>query len=112
MTGAKKLVIAASGFLGSDVTRQLFDRGDVFYCVVDTRAWLRDPAPLFRTNVEGLRHVLEAAVDADLRSFVFTSTIGTIGMPADRRPATEEDEFNWADKAGAYVRSRVEAENM
>jgi hypothetical protein len=57
MTGAKKLVIAASGFLGSDVTRQLFDRGDVFYCVVDTRAWLRDPAPLFRTNVEGLRHV-------------------------------------------------------
>jgi dihydroflavonol-4-reductase len=40
---------------------------------------LRDPAPLFRTNVEGLRHVLDAAVDADLRRFVFTSTIGTIG---------------------------------
>jgi len=33
---------------------------DVFYCVVDTRAWLRDPAPLFRTNVDGLRHVLDA----------------------------------------------------
>jgi dihydroflavonol-4-reductase len=85
---------------------------DVFYCVVDTRAWLRDPAPLFRTNVEGLRHVLDAAVDADLRRFVFTSTIGTIGIPAERRPATEEDELNWADKAGAYVRSRVEAENL
>ena len=28
MTGAKKLVIGASGFLGSDVTQQLFDRGD------------------------------------------------------------------------------------
>src|SRR5262245_9347811 len=70
-----------------------------FYYVVDTRAWLRDPAPLFRTNVEGLRHVLDAAMDADLRRFVFTSTIGTIGMPADRRPATEEDEFNWADTA-------------
>ena len=50
--------------------------GDVFYCVVDTRAWLRDPAPLFRTNVEGLRHVLDAAVEADLRRFAFTSTIG------------------------------------
>ena len=61
MTGAKKLVIGASGFLGSDVTRQLWDCGDVFYCVVDTRAWLRDPAPLFRTNVEGLRHVLHDA---------------------------------------------------
>jgi dihydroflavonol-4-reductase len=154
MTGAKKLVAGASGFLGSHVTRQLVDRGDdvrvlirrtsstkaiedldveyhygdifddaalraamagcddVFYCVVDTRAWLRDPAPLFHTNVEGLRHVLDAAVDADLRRFVFTSTIGTIGMPAERRPATEEDEFNWAGKGGAYVRSRVEAENL
>ena len=45
----------------------------------------RDPAPLFRTNVEGLRHVLDAAVDADLRRFAFTSTIG---IPAERRPAT------------------------
>ena len=50
--------------------------GDVFYCVVDRRAWLRDPAPLFRTDVEGLRHVLDAAVEADLRRFAFTSTIG------------------------------------
>jgi nucleoside-diphosphate-sugar epimerase len=154
MTGAKKLVIGASGFVGSHVTRQLVERGDdvrvmirrtsstkaiedldveyhygdifddaalraamagcddVFYCVVDTRAWLRDPTPLFRTNVEGLRHVLDAAADADLRRFVFTSTIGTIGIPRERRPATEEDEFNWADKGGGYIRSRVEAENL
>jgi dihydroflavonol-4-reductase len=60
----------------------------------------RDPAPLFRTNVDGLRHVLDAAVDADLRRFVFTSSISTIGIPAVRRPATEEDEF----KLGGQVR--------
>ena len=36
----------------------------VFYCVVDTRAWLRDATPLYRTNVEGLQHVLDAAVVA------------------------------------------------
>src|ERR1700752_3639598 len=30
----------------------------VYYCVVDTRGWLHDPAPLFRTNVDGLRNVL------------------------------------------------------
>ena len=154
MAGAKKLVIGASGFLGSHVTRQLVDRGDdvrvlirrtsstkaiedldveyhygdifddaalraamagcddVFYCVVDTRAWLRDPSPLFRTNVEGLRHVLDAAVDADLKRFVFTSTIGTIGIPPDGRLATEDDRMNWADKGGGYIQSRVEAENL
>ena len=34
---------------------------DVYYCVVDARGWLRDPAPLFRTNVEGTRNVLDTA---------------------------------------------------
>src|ERR1700752_4409498 len=44
--------------------REAMDGCDhVYYCVVDTRAWLRDPAPLFRTNVEGLRNVLDVAVE-------------------------------------------------
>ena len=85
---------------------------DVYYCVVDARAWLRDPAPLFRTNVEGLQHVLEAAADANLHRFVFTSSIGTIGIPTEDRPATEDDEFNWAAEGGGYVRSRVAAEEL
>ncbi|MGV0654396.1 NAD-dependent epimerase/dehydratase family protein [Mycolicibacterium thermoresistibile] len=151
---AAKLVIGASGFLGSHVTRQLIDRGDrvrvmvrrtsstkaiedldveyhygdifddaalrtamdgvddVFYCVVDTRAWLRDPTPLFRTNVDGLRHVLDAAVGANLHRFVFTSTIGTIGIRHDGQPATEADAMNWADAGGGYIKSRVAAEEL
>ncbi len=153
MAGRKKLVIGASGFLGSHVTRALAERGDdvrvlirttsstkaiddldvercygdifddaalgvamagcddVFHCAVDTRSFLRDPAPLFRTNVDGLRHVLDAAVAAGLHRFVFTSSMTTIGVRHDR-PATEEDAFNWPDKAGEYIRSRVEAENL
>lgn len=85
---------------------------DVYYCVVDTRAWLRDPAPLFRTNVDGLRHALDAAVAAGPRRFVFTSSIATIGIPEDKRPATEADAFNWGDRSGAYIRSRVQAEDL
>jgi dihydroflavonol-4-reductase len=84
---------------------------DVFYCVVDARAWLRDPAPLFATNVEGLRHAVDAAVAAKLRRFVFTSTIGTVGL-SDDGPATEDTPFNWSDRGGAYIRSRVQAENL
>ena len=122
----KKLVIGASGFLGSHVTRQLVEHGDdvrvmvrrtsnirgiedlavercygdifdddalatamtgcdvVFYCVVDARMWLRDPAPLFHTDVEGLQHVLDAAVNARLRKFVFTSTTGTLAQRSPR----------------------------
>ena len=50
------------------------DRDVVYYCVVDTRFYLRDPAPLFETNVESLRRVLDIATEADLHRFVFCST--------------------------------------
>ena len=84
---------------------------DVYYCVVDTRAWLRDPSPLFRTNVEGLRNVLDVAVkEPSLRRFVFTSTYATVGR-RHGHVATEED---IVDPRGLtpYVQSRVEAENL
>jgi dihydroflavonol-4-reductase len=83
----------------------------VYYCVVDTRAWLKDPAPLRVTNVEGLRNVLEAAVDAGVERFVYTSTIMTLGLNPSG-VATEEDAFNWGDRATEYVRVRVEAEDL
>ena len=38
----------------------------VFYCIVDTRAWLRDPTPLYQTNVEGLRTVKDCSTDLPL----------------------------------------------
>ena len=150
--GVAKLVIGASGFLGSHVVRQLANRGDpvrvmlrrtsstkgiddldvercygdvfddaalraamvgcdvVYYCVVDARMWLRDSTPLFRTNVDGLRHVLDAAVEAGLSKFVFTSTTGTLAI-SDTAPVTEDDEHNW-NAGGSYIESRVAAENV
>ncbi|MDA2894096.1 NAD-dependent epimerase/dehydratase family protein [Mycolicibacterium sp. BiH015] len=90
----------------------------VYYCVVDTRGWLRDPAPLFRTNVEGTRNVLDVAVEpevaAGLRKFVFTSSYVTVGRKRGR-VATEADVIvDPADlkRLTPYVRSRVQAENL
>jgi dihydroflavonol-4-reductase len=147
-----KLVIGASGFLGSHVVRELVTSGQhvrvmlrrtsstkgiddldvercygdvfddaalraamagcdvVYYCVVDARMWLRDPTPLFRTNVDGLRHVLDAAVEAGLTKFVFTSTTGTLAI-SDTDLVTEDDTHNW-DEGGAYIQSRLAAENL
>ena len=88
------------------------DRDVVFYCVVDTRAHLADPAPLFATNVDGLRNVLDVAVDAGLDRFVFLSTIGTIAVGAGGAIVDEDTPFNWAGKGGPYIESRRQAEDL
>lgn len=83
---------------------------DVYYCVVDTRGWLSDPAPLFHTNVEGTRNVLEIARAAGLHRFIFTSSYVTVGRRRGR-VASETDVIN--DRGlTPYVRSRVQAEEL
>jgi nucleoside-diphosphate-sugar epimerase len=83
---------------------------DVYYCVVDTRGWLRDPAPLFHTNVEGTRNVLDVAKNADLRRFVFTSSYVTVGRR--RGHVATEDDIVVDRGLTPYVRSRVQAEQL
>lgn len=87
---------------------------DVYYCVVDARAWLRDPSPLFRTNVAGLRNVLDVAIEkpiaANLRRFVFTSTYATVGR-RHGHVATEDDVVD-VRRVSPYVQSRVQAEDL
>ncbi len=94
------------------VAAAMADRDVVYYCVVDTRAELRDPAPLFKTNVEALRHVLDVAVRANLHRFVFLSTIGTIAVGLHGETVDEDTPFNWADQAGSYIESRRAAEQL
>ncbi|TMS52057.1 NAD-dependent epimerase/dehydratase family protein [Mycobacterium sp. DBP42] len=107
-----------------DVTRVLGDVFDtaalreamtgcdvVYHCVVDPRGWLRDPAPLFRTNVEGTRNVLEVAAEIDgLRKFVYTSSYVTVGRKRGKR--SSEDDVIDLRGVTPYVRSRVQAEEL
>jgi dihydroflavonol-4-reductase len=94
------------------VAAAMSGRDVVYYCVVDTRAELRDPAPLFRTNVDGLRNVLDVAVGKSLQRFVFLSTIGTIAVGRNGETVDEDTPFNWADECGAYIESRRAAEAL
>ena len=83
--------------------------GTVFYNVVDTRAWLVDSAPLYRTNVDGLANVLDAAAEENITRFVFTSSMVTLPRHSGS-PAREEHTFDWWDEAPDYVKTRVLAE--
>lgn len=98
-----------------DVLRAAMTGADViYYCVVDTRGWLRDPSPLFRTNVEGTRNVLDIAVEpeiaAGLKRFVFTSSYATVGRK--RGKVADEDDIVRDEGLTPYVRSRVQAEKL
>ncbi|ONH22938.1 NAD-dependent epimerase/dehydratase family protein [Pseudofrankia asymbiotica] len=96
-----------------DAMREAMNGVDtVYYCVVDTRAWLRDPAPLFATNVDGLRHALDAALEAKVRRFVFCSTVGTIGLSPDGGTANEDHPHTWQHLGGPYIQARVAAEEL
>ncbi|GIT44045.1 MAG: hypothetical protein Ct9H300mP11_19810 [Chloroflexota bacterium] len=46
--------------------------------------WSKDPSEIFKTNVEGTVNVLKAARDAGVSRTVYTSTVGTIGIPQKR----------------------------
>jgi dihydroflavonol-4-reductase len=83
----------------------------VYHCVVDTRAHIRDTSVLRSTNVEGLRHVIEAALEQRVRRLVYTSTYVTLGVNASG-VSSEADVFNWEERAPEYVRVRVEAEEL
>jgi len=84
---------------------------DVYYCVVDARGWLTDPAPLFRTNVEGTRNVVDVAKGVGLHRFIFTSSYATVDRRRGR-VATETDEITDQGRLTDYVRSRVQAERL
>lgn len=122
LTRASSDLRSLRGIEAELVTGDLFDAESVeaamtgcdtvYHCAVDTRAWLKDPAPLYRTNVEALRSVLEVAARRDLEKFVFTSTLATIGRGTGRAVMDETARFDWSDRAPAYVRSRVAAERL
>jgi dihydroflavonol-4-reductase len=84
--------------------------GSVFYSVVDPRFWLTDITPIRRNNVEGLINAMDAALACGIERFIFTSTMGTLGINPNGA-VTEDIEFNWHDRAPPYIQARLEAEN-
>lgn len=84
----------------------------VFHVAADYRLWTPDPEPLYRTNVQGTRVVLEAAAEAGARRIVYTSTVGALGIPADGSPGTEATPVRLADMVGHYKRSKYLAEQV
>lgn len=84
----------------------------LFHVAADYRLWLRDPAEMYRSNVEGTRAILDAARKNGVRSVVYTSSVATIGFTGNGHPADEDSPVSLADMIGHYKRSKFMAEQL
>jgi len=85
-----------------------------FHAAGSYHLWLRDYAPMYASNVEGTRHVIEAAAAAGCSRIVYTSTVGCIGLPQSLNgtwaPTDETAPVSPAQMSDHYKRSKWEAE--
>ncbi|MGA8595686.1 MAG: hopanoid-associated sugar epimerase [Bryobacteraceae bacterium] len=83
----------------------------VFHVAADYRLWSKHPDELYRSNVEGTRHILEAAKRAQVERIVYTSTVGCIGIPKDA-PGDEAMPVDAREMIGHYKLSKWRAEQV
>jgi dihydroflavonol-4-reductase len=84
----------------------------LFHVAADYRLGARDPRQLYQNNVEGTRHVIDAARLAGVTRIVYTSSVATIGLPADGTPGREDTPVSLRDMIGHYKRSKFLAEQL
>src|ERR1700676_279270 len=84
----------------------------VFHVAADYRLWVRDPAEMYRSNVDGTRAILEAARKNGVRRVVYTSSVATVGFTGNGHPADEDSPVSLADMIGHYKRSKFMAEQV
>jgi dihydroflavonol-4-reductase len=95
----------------ASVRRAVSGCGLVFHVAADYRLWVRDPAEMFRSNVDGTRNVLEAAREAGVERVVYTSTVGCIGFVKGGL-GDETTPVAYEDMAGPYKQSKFRAEQV
>ena len=147
----KILVTGATGFIGGNLARELWRRGDhvqalirpgsnqlairdtgiipiegdildrqsvdsavrgceaVFHVAAAYTFWSKDRTNVARTNIQGTINVLEAARRARVSRTVYTSTVGTIGLPK-QGPGDENTPLNPETLHGHYKNSKHQAE--
>jgi dihydroflavonol-4-reductase len=84
----------------------------LYHVAADYRLGAREPAQLYRNNVDGTRNILDAARHAGVERMVYTSSVATIGLPRDGSPGEETTPVALVDMIGHYKRSKYLAEEL
>ena len=97
---------------GAGLERALGGCDALFHVAADYRLGARDPDTLYRTNVDGTRNLLTAAAAAGVARVVHTSSVATIGIPADGTPGDERTPVSLGAMIGHYKRSKYLGEQV
>ena len=84
----------------------------LFHVAADYRLWVPKPEAMYRTNVEGTRSLMLAALDAGVSRVVHTSSVATLGLLPGGASADEDTPVTLADMIGAYKRSKFLSEEL
>ena len=84
----------------------------LFHVAADYRLWARQPQDIVRTNVEGTRALMEAALRAGVERIVYTSSVATLKARPGGEPSDETFQLDPAAAVGAYKYSKVVAERL
>ena len=82
----------------------------VVHVAADYRLWIPDPAAMYRANVDGTRELLRLAREAQVKRFVYTSSVATMHFRTDGIVINEDTPVSLADMVGHYKRSKFLAE--
>jgi dihydroflavonol-4-reductase len=115
---------SADNLAGLDVDRVVCDIRDesameraasgvatIFHLAAIYRFWAADPAVFYDVNIGGTRNVMRAAARAGCARFVYTSTVGTIGVAEPGALASEDSLARFDHLFGHYKRSKYQAEH-
>ncbi len=72
----------------------------------------RDREAIYRANVEGTRHILQAARAAGIQRLVHTSSVAAIGVPPDGEAADETFQTTVGELVSDYKKSKFLAEQL
>jgi dihydroflavonol-4-reductase len=82
----------------------------VLHVAADYRLWIRDPAAMYRANVDGTRELLRMAREAGVPRVVYTSSVATMHFRRDGLVINEDTPVSIKDMVGHYKRSKFLAE--
>jgi dihydroflavonol-4-reductase len=82
----------------------------LYHCAADYRLWVRNPAAMLRTNVDGSVALVRAAAAAGATRIIYTSSVAALGINRNGTPGDEETPAHYADMVGIYKQSKYLAE--